>query len=112
MAMLRFVQTCVQVVYCTVCTRLHLCKPIYTSSFLGTRTLSVGYPSFATMGRGAFPQIQSTPFHCLRLPRLLGGSLGVSKSQSQPILMGRLVSVGILMSFVSISQLKMVYLIQ
>ena len=29
MAMLRFVQTCVQVVYCTVCTRLHLCNYIY-----------------------------------------------------------------------------------
>ena len=29
MAMLRFVQTCVQVAYCFVCTRLHLCNRQY-----------------------------------------------------------------------------------
>ena len=29
MALLRFVQTCVQVVYGTVCTQLHLCKYQY-----------------------------------------------------------------------------------
>ena len=37
--------------------------PIYASTFLGTRTLSVAYSSFAMIGRGASPKIGSTPFH-------------------------------------------------
>ena len=81
MAMLRFVQTCVQVAYCTVCSRLHLCNFQYMPlPFIGTRTLSDGYPSFAMMGRGASLLIKSTPFHRLRLAGLLGGSLGAGKS--------------------------------
>ena len=62
MAMLRFVQT---VYASSLLHRLHTVAlvqlSIYTYSFLGTRTLSVGYPSFATMGRSASPQIGSTP---------------------------------------------------
>ena len=53
--------------------------PIYASPFLGTTTLSVGYPSFALMGGGASPLIGSTPFRSFEAFKIAWRELGTKQ---------------------------------